>query len=288
MKTAAVLTYPGHMLMTVLCLRSIQQHYTDIEKIYVLYDDIADAWLDYPRDILNLYIPCHKHVELMPYSYLPNIDRCWVGWWRAQLIKLHVDLVLPGDEWFVVDGDVIFDETCDVRNITPYSPWIDQRDNVLDQMVGRYVDHMLGTVNARVSIPEYPLIITSIIPFRWLDREQLSSLRAHVCKTTAQTDMLHYHCDLFVSQDIVGYVPEGDRMVMHEWELIEAWNHLHRPDQYQLVMTGSGYQVTMDTTGFQHPRFRHNSMLDRDLGREWFERQGITTTDELWNKIAHA
>lgn len=270
--------------MTVLCLRSIRKHYPDIGTIYVLYDDLAPAWPGYADDCAQYY----EDVELIPYSNLVGLAQCDVGWWRAQLIKLHVDLLLPGDEWLVIDGDVIFDEHCDLVNVTPYSPWIDQRDHLIDRMVDRYIDHMLGVNNGRVRVSDYPLIITSIIPFRWLDREQLSSLRDHVCRLHDQTSMLDYHCELFRTQGIVGYMPEGDRMVMHEWDLIEAWNHLHRPGRYRLELTGSGYQIQMDTTGFQHPRFRHNSMLDRDLGKEWFEQQDILISDDLWHKIMHA
>jgi len=283
LKTAAVLTYPGHFLMTLLCLRSIRRHYPGISKITVLYDDLAPAWPHYAQDCQRLY-----GADLVPYSSLPGIKQCDVGWWRAQLIKLHVDLLLPGDRWFVVDGDVIFDEPCDVVDVTPYSPWVDQRDNILDAMVTRYVEHMLGQSPCRVTVPEHSLVITSVIPFRWLDREQLTSLRSHVCCVTGQTSMLDYHCELFRSQGIVGYVPEGDRMVMHEWELIEAWNHLHRPGRYRLEMTGSGYQMDQDTSQFIGPRFRHNSLRDRDLGRPWFQRQDIQVTDDVWAKIMHA
>ena len=279
-----MLTYPGHLLMTALCLRSIRKHYPDIGKIYVLYDDLAPTRLDYATTCADLYSPA----ELVPYSRLTGIQACDVGWWRAQLIKLHVDLLLPGDRWFVVDGDVIFDEPCDVVNVTPYSPWVDERDCMIDQMVDRYINHMLGVSAGRVTVADYPLIITSIIPFRWLDREQLTSLRSHVCAVTGQTSMLDYHCDLFRSQGIVGYMPEGDRMVMHEWDLIEAWNHLHRPGRYRLVMTGSGYQIDQVTNDFQSPRFRHNSMRDREIGRGWFEAQDIAITDDLWAKISHA
>ena len=270
--------------MTALCLRSIRKHYPDISQIYVLYDDMAPAWPGYEQDCQTLY----TGAILKPYTDLSGLDQCDVGWWRAQLVKLHVDLMLPEDEWLVVDGDVIFDEHVELRDISPYSPWVAQRDNILDSMVTHYVDHMLGQPRCRLSVPEYSTIITSIIPFRWLDREQLTSLRDHVCRATGRGDMLAYHCELFRNQGIVGYVPEGDRMVMHEWELIEAWNHLHRPGRYRLEMTGAGYQMDLDTTGFQHPRFRHNSLRDRDLGRPWFERQDIQVADDVWAKIMHA
>lgn len=270
--------------MTALCIRSIQRFYPYIGKIYVLYDDLAPAWPGYVDDCRQLY----AGTNFKPYSHLPGIDQCDVGWWRAQLIKLHVDELLEGHEWFVVDGDVIFDEHVDLTDITPYSPWVDQRDSILDQMVTNYVDHMLGMADRRVSVRDYRLVITSIIPFRWLDREQLTSLRAHVCQATQQRNMLNYHCALFRNQGIVGYVPEGDKMVMHEWELIEAWNHLHRPNRYRLLMTGSGYQIQMNTIGHPSPRFRHNSLRDRELGRAWFENQDISLSDDLWAKIMNA
>ena len=88
--------------------------------------------------------------------------------------------------------------------------------------------------------------------------------------------------------EIVGFSPEGDRMVMHEWELIEAWNHRHRSRLYTIEPGGNGYHIYTHTSGLiSGRRFRHSSMRDAEVGRQWIQNQGITVTDGLWYKAEH-
>ena len=271
--------------MTVLCIRSIRKNYPDITNICVLYDDLCTSWPDYAKDCERLYVEASN---IIPYSRLAGINRCQVGWWRAQLIKLHVDLMLPGNEWFVIDGDVIFDDKINVEYRTPYSTHANSNDSILDSMVNRYVDRMLGRVNSRFRIEPWPMVVTSCIPFRWLSRSQLASLRQYVERVNNQKSFLDWHCDMFLSQDIVGFVPEGDRMVMHEWELIEAWNQLDQPGRYQPMEASAGYHTLTHTSNLKSPKFRHSSLRDRDIGRIWFEHQSVPIDNALWARISHA
>jgi hypothetical protein len=222
---------------------------------------------------------------MIPYSKLAGIDRCDVGWWRQQLIKTNIDRLIDGDTWFVVDGDVIFDETVNINNVTPIAVRGDAHDP-MSQMIDRYVDRVLGQENSRVT-HEGQYCITSVIPFRILDREQLQSMRNHV-EQQISTDFLSWHIDMMAAGEIVGFVPEGDRMVMHEWELIEAWNHLHRPGQYIIEPGGNGYHTYTHTSDLMSGRrFRHSSMRDAEVGRSWIENQSIAVTDKLWLKAQH-
>jgi hypothetical protein len=272
--------------MTEICVRSIRRWYPELHKIHIVYDDLAGSWSDYEQDLRHEYDQWFvKPYAMIPYSELPGVDRCDVGWWRQQLIKTHIDLLIPGNTWFVVDGDVIFDESVDVINRTPVAVRGDSYDP-MNNMVDRYVDRVLGHKNSRVTY-DGKYCITSVIPFRVLDREQLQSLR-HYSEQHLGSKFLSWHIDMMATGEIVGFVPEGDRMVMHEWELIEAWNHLHRPGQYIIEPGGNGYHTYTHTSALMNGRrFRHSSMRDAVVGRSWIENQGIVVTDVLWHKAQH-
>jgi hypothetical protein len=271
--------------MTALCIKSIRHFYSNIQTIYVVYDDMACAsWPNYHDDATDYYnnigfgpIVLKRFTEIHP-----EISRCNVGWWRQQLVKLSVDLLLPEDEWLVIDGDVIFDERIHIEKITPVHVRGDDV-NPLTVMVSRYVDTFLGKEHSRVRARNLPTI-TSSIPFRWLDRAGLSSLRQHVHDILGE-DFFVAHTRRFRECEIVGFVPEGDKLVMHEWELWEAYNHLTRSGQYQIVETGSGYH-TMTHTSFCAPgyRFRHSSCQDAEITHQWLQQQSIPVPDHLWAK----
>jgi hypothetical protein len=274
-----VLTYPGHFLMTLLCLNSLEKFYSP-DRYYVLYDDFAtSAWPDYVKDCFKYYQ--FKNLELIPYSSAhPAIKQCKVGWWRQQLTKLCIDQCLPGDQWFVVDGDVIFDEHVDIRGVIPVHGR-EEHDSPISIMVTRYVEFMLNA--PRVSIRNQTAI-TSSIPFRWLDRLGLTDLRSTVSSNIG-TECIAAHVAMFESGDIVGFDPNATKMVMHEWELIEAYNQLTRPGQYRVIETGSGYHTQSNTDSMlPGHRFRHSSMMDAELTPQWIDQQGFLVPDDIWAK----
>ena len=274
-----VLTYPGHFLMTLLCLKSLEKFYSP-DRYYVLYDDLSSpAWPDYVDDCLTHYQ--FNNITLIPYTQVhPEIKKCDVGWWRQQLIKLCVDLCLPEDQWLVVDGDVIFDEHIDVRGVTPVH-LREEHSSPISIMVTRYVETMLKAPRIKVN---GQTAITSSIPFRWLDRTGLVGLRNCVSSNLG-LDCITAHVEMFKSCDIVGYDPTASKMVMHEWELIEAYNQLQRSEQFRIVETGSGYHTDSDTTlMLPGHRFRHSSMMDAQFSQSWFAQQGFVVPDDIWNK----
>jgi hypothetical protein len=153
-------------------------------------------------------------------------------------------------------------------------------------MVARYVDYMLGSNNSRVQINNRTAI-TSSIPFRWLDRAGLMHLRKIVEEQTG-ADFVKSHNEMFLQGSIVGHDETASKMVMHEWELFEAYNNVHRHDDYKVVETGSGYHTTEDTSRcLPGHRFRHSSLIDTELGKQWLQEQGLTIPEDLWNKCTN-
>jgi hypothetical protein len=279
----AVLTYPGHFFITRLCIESIQQHYPEVTQIHVLYDDSATGvWTSYADDC-RAYYP--GNLQFHSYGSVdPNIALCPVGWWRQQLVKLCIDKLLSGPEWFVVDGDVIFDEQVDIYRVTP----VHNREletSPLSIMVTRYVDYMLGHTSSRVKVNNQ-YTITSSIPFRWLDRAGLTHIR-QLAEAQMHKDFVLGHNELFAKEEIVGYDESASKMVFHEWELFEGYNNIFRRSDYKIVETGSGYHTIADTSKcIPGHRFRHSSLLDAEVGSEWLTSQGLSISPEHWAKSA--
>lgn len=285
MKSIAVVTYPGHFFLTALCLRSLSTFYPETKNYFVVYDDTASAkWDNYLEDSRSCYYgPWLGQLTYVPFTAVdPRIGTVESGWFRQQLTKLCIDQILPGDDWLVVDGDVIMDSRCDITSITP----VDLRDHAsspLSQSVARYTGYMLGKEDYHLDY-QGQYAITSSVPFRHLSRDQLTLMRKQV-ERTHDRDFVDLHLDLLANQEIVAYDPSGQKMVMHEWELIEAFNQIRSPNQFAITVVGSGHEYETHTSCIDSDfRFRQGYRRDKDIGQEWFRQQLISVPDDLWSK----
>lgn len=284
MKTAVVITYPGHFFQTRMCIDSIKYFYTELQNIYIVYDDITiEYWPDYISDCSKFYNYNKKiPLEFVPFSQIDaNISQCKVGWYRQQLVKCCIDQGLPGNEWFVVDGDVIFDEHVDIRGVTPahYRP---DTNDLLFKMVVNYIQFALG-------VEEHPLVadgqykVTSAIPFRILSKDMLQELRRRV-EANIGGEFVTRHVEMVHNQELIAFSNDTNNMVMHEWELIEAVHHLVNPDAYKIVDVGSGYDTMKHTSSAMPARFRHGFYKDAELPEVWMQSQFWDFPMDLWQK----
>lgn len=285
MNKAVIVTYPGHFFQTRMTIDSIKYFYPDISQIYVAYDDATiEHWPDYLKDCRSFYNSNSNYVpiEFVSFSQInPNIQKCKIGWYRQQLIKCCIDQGIPGDEWFVVDGDVIFDERVDVAGVTPvhHRP---ERDDPLSKLVLNYIRFALG-------IGQHPLLadgnykVTSAIPFRILTRKMLQTLRNRV-EQNIGGEFVARHVEMVHAQELIVYSEETDKMVMHEWELIEAVHLLEDPDAYCMVDIGSGYDTMKQISYAMPARFRHGFYKDAELPEMWMEAQFWNFPWEYWTK----
>jgi len=282
MNTAVVLTFPGHFFLTVMTLESIRYFYPDIKQIYVLYDDqVTAGWPDYVDDCCKWYrIP---HDRFISYSQVnKDIAQCRVGWYRQQLIKCSIDQGVPGDRWFVVDGDIVFDQKVDVDNITPVQHR-DHPNDMLSLAVKRCTNTLLG-------IDQSPLLfdgrfkITSSIPFRILEKSVLEELR-HRVETNIGGNFVQQLTEMVHAHRLVAYDDTGSGMVMHEWELIEAVNHIMYPGRFRIVDMGSGYNLTKHTAMCGPAQFRHGYVYSHELSKLWLiEQLGERIVEKFWDK----
>lgn len=202
-----VLTYPGHFLLTSLTIQSYLKFHTPT-SITVIADDLSDlAWPGYLDDCKQQYV-----CKIIPLSAIEPAQAFHANpWIRQQIIKLHLDQVLPYDSWFFTDGDVeyCFPAPC---NSTPYSITQGGPEQVKQNA---YVAEMLGIDNPGI-YAEHPhmdwqpgtrrhQVCVSNPPFRTMDSVVLQKLRAHI-------EQLH-------GQSVV-QLHQRTAHLVSEWELI--------------------------------------------------------------------
>lgn len=282
---AVVLSFPGHFLQTILCVRSLQKHYPEITQITFILDDVeCHAWQDYCTDFCQVM----QHELSIPWqvkktSTLDLVSSCVAGWWRQQLVKFTVDQILDDDQWFVVDGDVIFDSRCEIWHHVPVTRTHDETAN-FSKMCLNYVRNLLGITQGCLDMDGYP-VVSSPVPFRYLDRIFLQSLRQHV-ESRFGKDFVRLHLDWFADQTIVADINPPDRMVMSEWELMECYRRYVQGIEWPFQVTGSGYSIDIDTADKQQGKnlFRHSYQRDSEIGLAWFRDHAVNVTDDVWAK----
>ena len=271
-----------------LCIRSILTHYQPQKPINLIVDDMDQkTWTSYASDLKHYLAVNFPDVE---FSIKVTSDIPWVhdpnsGWWRQQLIKLCVDRLLPGSEWFVVDGDVIFCEPIMIRDVIPISRRIENLTRPISVLGMNYVRQVLGIEQGHLT-ENGNYILTNPIPFRVLQAQDLQDLRTHV-ESRFQKDFCRLHIDWILEQTIVAYEDPPTRMIMTEWELLECFKFYVKQLPHPLIEIGNGYQldVDLDTLVPETPVYLHSYHRDGEIGAEWFRSQEISVPEEIFAKV---
>ena len=283
----AITTWPGYCFQTALCIRSILEHFP-LRPIHIIVDTehhtgypVTTPWPDFESDLKQYIADQHFKADIVWHTVgqVPAINQCPVGWWRQQLVKLCLDQYLPGDSWLIIDADIIFDQPLTFDQV----PVKVDRHRALETdsiTLGNrlYVKYLLGTDVNSITCNNLPAC-ASAVPFRQLDRKLLIDLRNHV-EQIHQQDFVEMHIKMFESQQIVGYDPKCQSMVMSEFELVEVYRHMTNPLPFRAVHWD--HTFTIECTGDY--RFRHSSLSDWAIGREWLQAQHLQISDALWQK----
>lgn len=269
---AVILTFPGHFFQTALTVRSLRQWYPEIKQWSMVLDDVQrDPWWDYEhhtKQYLGMLFP-DLQFDFYRNSDREPLTRCVAGWWRQQLVKLTLDEIQADDEWFVVDGDVVFCSRCEVRDRLPVTQHADI-DSGFTKMATNYVTRLLGVDLGYIQW-DGRRVGTNPVPFRHLDRALLRSLRQHV-ESRFDRSFVELHLEWFLDQTIVAHIEPPDRMVMTEWELIEAYRRYVLGQELDLVDVGSGYD--MGCLDNPHPGdhvYAHAYRRDTEIDLEWWQ-----------------
>jgi hypothetical protein len=283
----AVLTFPGHIFQTTLTINSIVKLYQP-EQIHVLVDDIAArTWTSYVGDLKTWLASCFPNIKL-EYTTYSQIDfqDCASGWWRAQLIKLHVDTLLSGDKWLLVDGDIIFERVADLDGITPYTSRTHGGADPIAVLHSNYVKNLLGISQGHLEV-HGGYVATSPVPFRVVDRTLLQGIRNRA-EAQHQQNFLKLHLQWFRDQSIIAFEDPPQRMIMSEWELIECYRHYVTNEPCKFMELGSGYNIDMDITSFMDPvLYKHSYKRDSQVGKSWFDQKFQTIPQQLWDQAEY-
>lgn len=281
----AITTWPGYVFQTALCIKSIAQYFPK-KPIHIIVDTnhthAVDPWPNFFEHLqiyLNQQYWQHDNLVYHRVDDVPLIDSCKVGWWRQQLVKLNLDQYLPGNHWLVVDADIIFEQTLEFDSVPVKIDHLYALESDPITIGNRlYVKHMLNTEYDRISHDNFPAC-ASAVPFRQLDRKLLTQLRTMV-EQNHNKNFTQLHLDLFESCEIVAMDPECKKMVMSEFELIEVFRRYLSDCPLPTRSVGWSHTFALQCDGDY--RFRHSSLADWTLGREWLEAQHLQITDAQW------
>jgi hypothetical protein len=263
-----VTTFPGYFFSTVLCLQSVEKFVSGAVVDIIIDDFGLDQWPDYVSE-------CKKYIQsqcaglkinFYLFSQIPDIDRARAGgWFRQQLIKLHLDQILDTDHWLLIDADVILKDYPDITTV----PTLPHPPDPIGHGNRHYVQYMLNAAQPWLGQEsETEFICASGIPIRYLSRELLTSLRSAV-EQIHKRNFLELHLDLISQQSIVAYDPNAVKMIMSEFQLIE---YFRNQCYWQSLPLRRGA-----------PNFYHTSIKDWNLGIDHFN--DIPVPEDTWNKL---
>jgi hypothetical protein len=263
--TVIVISFPGHFLLTRLTIESLRKYYPEMKNIIVVYDDnYMDKWPDYVNDCAEYYsIDC---LHFIPFSKIDSeIYHCPNGWYRQQLVKCCLDRIVTEDKFFIVDGDIIFDEHIDVENIIPVHHYklSSFTDNMALTIAVTNCTKKLLQVNVNPFLTDRRYSITSSIPFRVVEKITLCKLR-QIVENNFQKNFVSAINELVSTNKLTTYPTKPNDLVMNEWELIETVNLMLNP-KTPIVHTGSGYDYFFNTTDIPYGRFRQGYVYDYQL-----------------------
>jgi len=273
----AVITYPGHCVTTLLTVKNLQNLTGWQVPVYLFVDDIGKQYQewdgDYIEDIREFYDFEFSVVKFSQFGW-PYI---WDGWLTQQLVKLNVDRFLPGNTWYVTDGDVYIKEILRYGT-TPFN-YVPDRNKLIHAQNRSYLKHILKTPDILLE-HNNRLLFTHHAPFRWIEREHLQKLREHVSKIHINDfNLVHLH--LIKAERIIGFGPTEDCLSMTEWDLIEVFRANILNEDIGLEY----WPLRINTSIENQARFWTFYGTDRDIDLQWFEQFNIDVSAEIQQKI---
>lgn len=260
-------TFAGYFFTQILCLRSIQQYAAGFPIDIIIDDFDIQHWPSYPEDCQQYILDNFPDLDITfhKFSDFAGMEQVKTGgWFRQQLVKLHLDRFVPGNRWLLVDADVEFVEPLRVELV---SATVNTTPNPIDIGNRLYVKHLLDCDHPWV-VNEHEYWCLSGVPFRLLQRDLLEQLRVKIANVH-NDNVFYMHLKMFNNNTLVAYDPECKKMIMSEFQLIEIFRHRY-------------YHSPLPIGRNTVSNFRHSSMKDWQFDRSWFERKNIQVNDREW------
>lgn len=278
----AVVTYPGHCITTVLTIKNLIELTNWQVPVYLFIDDQGDQYKnwsgDYLKDIQQYYSSCFSEVQFRYVLFSEfGFSHIWDGWLRQQLVKLNLDLFLPGKLWYVTDGDVYNKELLSYGS-TPFN-YVPDRNKLIHAQNRTYLQHILKTPDILLE-HNGRLLFTHHAPFRWVEKNILIRLREYVSKVQVN-DFNLVHIQLMREERIIGFGPTDESLSMTEWDLIEVYRANILNEDIGLEY----WPLDTDADLENQSKFWTFFGTDRDIDPSWFEQFNINVPADLQQKI---
>lgn len=285
----AIINYPGHFLSSLLTIKRIDELVEWDCPFYFFVDDVSDQYKQWPGNYIDdlkvvLTDSFDHDFHFILFSEFP-FTQTFDGWFRQQFVKLAVDEFLPGSNWYITDSDVMPMRIISPREVPYFYPMetVDDEKN-FQIMTNNYRNYMLGLEDSRLIVNEKE-IYTNVAPFRWLSRELLNGLRKH-CENHFMHDFFEHQIHLIDEGELVaGFGEDNTKMIMSEWELIEAYRHLVKQYDFEWV-----YMPPTDFKSEEHVDKENGFItgyeLDFEIGKDFFQNKGLTVNDDQWQKCS--
>jgi len=273
----AVITYPGHCVTTLLTIKNLL-NLTDWQvPVYLFVDDIGQQYNtwdgDYIQDIQEFYNFDFRVVKFSEFGW-PYI---WDGWLTQQLVKLNIDRFLPGDLWYVTDGDVYLKEMLNYGS-TPFN-YVPRRNKLIHAQNRSYLQHILKTPNILLE-KNNRLLFTHHAPFRWVEKHHLMRLREYVSKIHVNDfNLVHLH--LIKEERIIGFGPTEESLSMTEWDLLEVFRANILGEDIGLEF----WPLRIDADVENQAKFWTFFGTDKDIDPQWFEQYDVQIPQNIQEKI---
>ena len=262
-------TFAGYFYSQIKCLRSIQKYAADFPIDIIIDDFDIQHWYSYVEDCQQ-YIKFNFpdiDITFHRFSDFAGMDRVRTGgWFRQQLIKLHLDQFVSGNSWLLVDADVEFGEPVRVDTLSATVTKEPEPINIGNRL---YVEFMLGT-NRPWVVNENEYWCLSAVPFRYLRRDLIVELRDRV-ETLHCKSLFDLHIELFEQNKLVAFDPECKTMIMSEFQLIEVYRDQYYHDPLPIKKHGAS-------------RFSHSSIKDWRQTRADVEQYALVV-DRHWIQL---
>lgn len=274
----AVITYPGHCVTTLLTLKNLHSLTGWQVPVYLFVDDVGQQYQiwegDYIEDIRNFYQLDFHVVKFSEFGW-PYI---WDGWLTQQLVKLNVDRFLPGNTWYVTDGDVYLKEMLPYGT-TPFN-FVPDRNKLIHAQNISYLLHILKN-NHLLLTQDERLLFTHHAPFRYIEKGDLQSLKTYVSKIHVNDfNLVHLH--LIKEERIIGFGPTAESLSMTEWDLLEVYraNILGKDIglEYWPLRTDADFE--------KQAKFWTFFGTDKDIDPKWFEQFNVQIPQNILEKIS--
>lgn len=276
MDAVVFISYPGHCLSTLATIKNLYSLVNWDAPKYIIIDDLGYPWkqwgwtkyVDDYKDLLELNFPGEDfNFKFFSEFEFDAVRRNGDGWMRQQYVKLNLDRVIPGDLWYVLDGDVELESPPEFDAV-PYSyttkdshPGNIQRTN--------YIRFMLGTDDPYVRIPTGETVNTHQSPFRWMHKKDLIGLRDYVTELhNEEFNELHYRLQ-FTGKMCGIQQDDNTNLSMTEWDLLEIWRQ--QIDKQELNLQIIPYDIFYG--------------IDIDRGLDYYINKNVRFSDEIAKKV---